>query len=78
MNKEKFNLAMNIKLTGNPHIIYYTNEENLECSFFLKTFLNIPHTNKLEDIKGKRVLFLDIPDTKVDIEDSIYHKCQRL
>jgi len=78
MNQENFDLSMNIKLTLNPHIIYYTKEENLICSFFLKTFLNIPHTNKLEDIKDKRVLLLDIPSEKVDIDDSIYIKCQRL
>lgn len=78
MDREKFNQAMNIKLIGNPHIIYYTNEENLKCSFFLTSFLNIPYTNNLDDIKGKRVLFLDMPCEKVDIDNSLYYKCQRL
>ena len=40
--------------------------------------LNIPFTNNLKEIKGKRVLFLDFPDKEVDVEDSMFFKCHRL
>ena len=77
-SREEFEMSMNIKLMVNPHVIYYENPKHLECAIFFKKYLNIPYTNNTKEIEDKRVLMLDFPDKKVNIEDSMYYKCQRL
>jgi len=76
--RKSFEMSMNIKLMVNPDIIYYRNPKNLECGIVFDKMLNIPFTNNLKEIKGKRVLFLDFPDKEVDVEDSMFFKCHRL
>jgi len=76
--RTEFEMSMNIKVMINPHIIYYKDPKHIDCAIAFKKYLNIPYTNDLKDLKGERVLFLDFPSKKVDVEDSMYFKCQRL
>lgn len=78
MNKREFGISMNIKLMVNPYMIYYENPKHLDCAITFKKLLNIPYTNNLKDIEGERILFLDFPSKKVDVDDSMYYRCQRL
>ena len=78
MNRGDFDMLMNIKLTINPHILYYETSKNFNCIKLLQDFFNIPYTNNPENIKNKNVILLDLPKYQIDIENSIYYKCQRL
>ncbi len=78
MERREFETSMNIKLMVNPFIIYYENPKHIDCAINFKKMLNIPYTSNLEDVQNKRVLFLDFPSKKVNVEDSMYFKCQRL
>ena len=78
MNRREFDISMNIKLMINPRVIYYENQKNIDCAITFKKLLNIPYTNNLDEIKNDRVLFLDFPSKKIDIEDSMFFKCKNL
>jgi len=50
---------MNIKLTINPEILYFSKYESIHRNYFLIKNLNIPATNNSEDLKDKRFVNLD-------------------
>ena len=77
-SRNEFDMSTIVKVMINPHIIYYENLKHIDCAIAFKKYLNIPYTNNLKDIEGERVLFLDFPSKKVDVEDSVYFKCQGL
>lgn len=50
---------MNIKLTINPEVLYFSKYESIHRNYFLLKKLNVPVTNKIEDTIDKRYINLD-------------------
>ena len=50
---------MNIKLTINPEILYFSRYESIHRNYFLIKNLNIPATDNIDEIKNKRFVNLD-------------------
>jgi hypothetical protein len=53
------NLYMNIKLTINPEVLYFSSYESVHRNYFLMRDLNIPATDNIDNTKDKRFVNLD-------------------
>jgi hypothetical protein len=50
---------MNIKLTINPEVLYFSSYESVHRNYFLMRDLNIPATDNIDNTKDKRFVNLD-------------------
>jgi len=54
-----YDVSLQIKVDLNPHIVYYNS--NIHCAMFISRILNIPCTRYIDNIVGKRVLYINTP-----------------